>query len=59
MPLALNVLTVFDFSHDGTDSPPDASEVVIVINSFKSKIIKVKVSSKGLCKLAFLERFVL
>ena len=31
-------------SHDGTDSPPDADEVVVVLNNFKSKIIKVKVS---------------
>uniref|UniRef100_A0A670I460 UDP-glucose ceramide glucosyltransferase-like 1 n=1 Tax=Podarcis muralis TaxID=64176 RepID=A0A670I460_PODMU len=31
------------YSHDGTDSPPDASDVVVVINNFKSKIIKVKV----------------
>ncbi|ETE67294.1 UDP-glucose:glycoprotein glucosyltransferase 1, partial [Ophiophagus hannah] len=30
------------YSHDETDSPPDASDVVVVINNFKSKIIKVK-----------------
>ncbi|MBZ3889855.1 UDP-glucose:glycoprotein glucosyltransferase 1 [Sciurus carolinensis] len=30
------------YSHDGTDSPPDADEVVVVLNNFKSKIIKVK-----------------
>ncbi|KAH0623877.1 hypothetical protein JD844_007062 [Phrynosoma platyrhinos] len=34
------------YSHDGTDSPPDASDVVVVINNFKSKIIKVKVQKK-------------
>lgn len=34
----------FLLSHDGTDSPPDAGEVVVVLNNFKSKIIKVKVS---------------
>ncbi|KAL8187543.1 UNVERIFIED_CONTAM: UDP-glucose:glycoprotein glucosyltransferase 1, partial [Gekko kuhli] len=34
------------YSHDGTDSSPDASEVVVVISSFKSKIIKVKVQKK-------------
>uniref|UniRef100_A0A8C0J2W6 UDP-glucose ceramide glucosyltransferase-like 1 n=1 Tax=Chelonoidis abingdonii TaxID=106734 RepID=A0A8C0J2W6_CHEAB len=34
------------YSHDGTDSPPDASEVTVVLNNFKSKIIKVKVSLK-------------
>uniref|UniRef100_A0A672UE81 UDP-glucose ceramide glucosyltransferase-like 1 n=1 Tax=Strigops habroptila TaxID=2489341 RepID=A0A672UE81_STRHB len=31
------------YSHDGTDSPPEASEVSVVLNNFKSKIIKVKV----------------
>lgn len=31
-------------SHDGTDSPPDANDVVVLLNNFKSKIIKVKVS---------------
>ncbi|OXB83408.1 UNVERIFIED_CONTAM: hypothetical protein H355_006255 [Colinus virginianus] len=30
------------YSHDGTDSPPEANEVVVVLNNFKSKIIKVK-----------------
>uniref|UniRef100_A0A2I2YP48 UDP-glucose ceramide glucosyltransferase-like 1 n=1 Tax=Gorilla gorilla gorilla TaxID=9595 RepID=A0A2I2YP48_GORGO len=35
------------YSHDGTDSPPDADEVVIVLNNFKSKIIKVKVQKKA------------
>uniref|UniRef100_A0A8D0HBJ3 UDP-glucose ceramide glucosyltransferase-like 1 n=1 Tax=Sphenodon punctatus TaxID=8508 RepID=A0A8D0HBJ3_SPHPU len=34
------------YSHDGTDSPPDANEVIVVINNFKSKIIKVKVQKK-------------
>uniref|UniRef100_A0A8C5TLI5 UDP-glucose ceramide glucosyltransferase-like 1 n=1 Tax=Malurus cyaneus samueli TaxID=2593467 RepID=A0A8C5TLI5_9PASS len=34
------------YSHDGTDSPPEASEVIVVLNNFKSKIIKVKVSLK-------------
>uniref|UniRef100_A0A8C0FS95 UDP-glucose ceramide glucosyltransferase-like 1 n=1 Tax=Bubo bubo TaxID=30461 RepID=A0A8C0FS95_BUBBB len=32
------------YSHDGTDSPPEASEVIVVLNNFKSKIIKVKVT---------------
>ena len=36
--------SLFSLSHDGTDSPPDAGEVVVVLNNFKSKIIKVKVS---------------
>uniref|UniRef100_A0A8C5VAZ0 UDP-glucose glycoprotein glucosyltransferase 1 n=1 Tax=Microcebus murinus TaxID=30608 RepID=A0A8C5VAZ0_MICMU len=35
------------YSHDGTDSPADADEVVIVLNNFKSKIIKVKVQKKA------------
>uniref|UniRef100_A0A8C9EZ80 UDP-glucose glycoprotein glucosyltransferase 1 n=1 Tax=Pavo cristatus TaxID=9049 RepID=A0A8C9EZ80_PAVCR len=34
------------YSHDGTDSPPEADEVIVVLNNFKSKIIKVKVSLK-------------
>ncbi|KAJ6669183.1 hypothetical protein lerEdw1_007992 [Lerista edwardsae] len=34
------------YSHDGTDSPPDASDIVVVLNNFKSKIIKVKVQKK-------------
>ncbi|XP_029471306.1 UDP-glucose:glycoprotein glucosyltransferase 1 isoform X2 [Rhinatrema bivittatum] len=34
------------YSHDGTDSPPEAAEVVVVLNNFKSKIIKVKVQKK-------------
>ncbi|TKC43445.1 hypothetical protein EI555_020276, partial [Monodon monoceros] len=35
------------YSHDGTDSPPDAAEVVVVLSNFKSKIIKVKVQKKA------------
>lgn len=35
---------LFSLSHDGTDSPPDANDVVVILNNFKSKIIKVKVS---------------
>ncbi|XP_004704006.2 UDP-glucose:glycoprotein glucosyltransferase 1 [Echinops telfairi] len=35
------------YSHDGTDSPPDADEVVVVLNNFKGKIIKVKVQKKA------------
>ncbi|XP_006903007.1 PREDICTED: UDP-glucose:glycoprotein glucosyltransferase 1-like, partial [Elephantulus edwardii] len=35
------------YSHDGTDSPADADEVVVVLNNFKSKIIKVKVQKKA------------
>uniref|UniRef100_A0AAY4DGE9 UDP-glucose ceramide glucosyltransferase-like 1 n=1 Tax=Denticeps clupeoides TaxID=299321 RepID=A0AAY4DGE9_9TELE len=33
------------FAHDGTDSPADAADVIVVLNSFHSKIIKVRVSS--------------
>uniref|UniRef100_A0A669AZX3 UDP-glucose ceramide glucosyltransferase-like 1 n=1 Tax=Oreochromis niloticus TaxID=8128 RepID=A0A669AZX3_ORENI len=31
-------------THDGTDSPADAGDVIVVLNSFHSKIIKVRVS---------------
>ncbi|KAM4694054.1 UDP-glucose:glycoprotein glucosyltransferase 1 isoform 2-T2 [Discoglossus pictus] len=34
------------YSHDGTDSPADAPEVVVVLHDFRSKIIKVKVQKK-------------
>lgn len=30
--------------HDGTDSPADAGDVTVLLNSFHSKIIKVRVS---------------
>lgn len=40
--------SVLFLSHDGTDSPPDASDVVVILNNFKSKIIKVKVSLPAL-----------
>uniref|UniRef100_A0A671PG61 UDP-glucose:glycoprotein glucosyltransferase 2-like n=1 Tax=Sinocyclocheilus anshuiensis TaxID=1608454 RepID=A0A671PG61_9TELE len=33
-------------AHDGTDSPLDAGDVIVVLNSFHSKIIKVKVQKK-------------
>uniref|UniRef100_A0A673BY12 UDP-glucose glycoprotein glucosyltransferase 2 n=1 Tax=Sphaeramia orbicularis TaxID=375764 RepID=A0A673BY12_9TELE len=33
--------------HDGTDSPADAGDVIIVLNSFHSKIIKVRVQKKA------------
>uniref|UniRef100_A0A665U6A7 UDP-glucose glycoprotein glucosyltransferase 1 n=1 Tax=Echeneis naucrates TaxID=173247 RepID=A0A665U6A7_ECHNA len=32
------------YSHDGTDSPADSDDVVVVLNNFKSRIIKVKVN---------------
>ncbi|KAM9709881.1 UDP-glucose:glycoprotein glucosyltransferase 2 isoform 2-T3 [Menidia menidia] len=34
-------------AHDGTDSPADAGDVIVVINSFHSKIIKVRVQKKA------------
>uniref|UniRef100_A0A668ANH5 UDP-glucose ceramide glucosyltransferase-like 1 n=1 Tax=Myripristis murdjan TaxID=586833 RepID=A0A668ANH5_9TELE len=34
-------------AHDGTDSPADAGDVVVVLNSFHSKIIKVRVQKKA------------
>ena len=34
----------FSRSHDGTDSPAEAEDLIVVLNNFKSKIIKVKVS---------------
>ncbi|KAE8604939.1 hypothetical protein XENTR_v10014902 [Xenopus tropicalis] len=34
------------YSHEGTDSDPEASDVVVVLHDFKSKIIKVKVQKK-------------
>ncbi|XP_069826781.1 UDP-glucose:glycoprotein glucosyltransferase 2 [Dendropsophus ebraccatus] len=33
-------------SHMGTDSPPDQEEVIVVLNNFNSKIIKVHVQKK-------------
>ncbi|CAJ1079457.1 UDP-glucose:glycoprotein glucosyltransferase 2 [Xyrichtys novacula] len=34
-------------THDGTDSPADAGDVIAVLNSFQSKIIKVRVQKKA------------
>ncbi|XP_061579421.1 UDP-glucose:glycoprotein glucosyltransferase 2 isoform X2 [Cololabis saira] len=33
-------------THDGTDSPANAGDVIVVLNSFHSKIIKVRVQKK-------------
>lgn len=45
----LNItVTVLFLRHDGTDSPADAGDVVAVLNSFHSKIIKVRVSVSGI-----------
>uniref|UniRef100_A0A8C2WXG0 UDP-glucose ceramide glucosyltransferase-like 1 n=1 Tax=Cyclopterus lumpus TaxID=8103 RepID=A0A8C2WXG0_CYCLU len=34
------------YSHDGTDSPAESDDIVVVLNNFKSRIIKVKVQKK-------------
>uniref|UniRef100_A0A8C4EH43 UDP-glucose ceramide glucosyltransferase-like 1 n=1 Tax=Dicentrarchus labrax TaxID=13489 RepID=A0A8C4EH43_DICLA len=34
------------YSHEGTDSPADSDDIVVVLNNFKSRIIKVKVQKK-------------
>ncbi|XP_066454002.1 UDP-glucose:glycoprotein glucosyltransferase 1 isoform X3 [Eleutherodactylus coqui] len=34
------------YSHDGTDSTPEDNDVVVVLNDFRSKTIKVKVQKK-------------
>ncbi|XP_024863078.1 UDP-glucose:glycoprotein glucosyltransferase 2 isoform X4 [Kryptolebias marmoratus] len=34
-------------THDGTDSPADAGDVIVVLNNFHSKIIKVRVQKKA------------
>ncbi|XP_077436156.1 UDP-glucose:glycoprotein glucosyltransferase 2 isoform X1 [Vanacampus margaritifer] len=34
-------------SHDGTDSPSDNGDIVVLLNSFHSKIIKVRVQKKA------------
>ena len=34
-------------SHEYTDSPADSPDVIVVIDSFKSKIIKMKVIKLG------------
>lgn len=42
--IVISFSVLLSLSHDGTDSPPDANDVVVILNNFKSKIIKVKVS---------------
>uniref|UniRef100_A0A7N8X340 UDP-glucose glycoprotein glucosyltransferase 1 n=1 Tax=Mastacembelus armatus TaxID=205130 RepID=A0A7N8X340_9TELE len=34
------------YSHDGTDSPADSDDIIVVLNNFKGRIIKVKVQKK-------------
>uniref|UniRef100_A0A3Q4GS36 UDP-glucose ceramide glucosyltransferase-like 1 n=1 Tax=Neolamprologus brichardi TaxID=32507 RepID=A0A3Q4GS36_NEOBR len=38
---------IYQILHDGTDSPADAGDVIVVLNSFHSKIIKVRVQKKA------------
>uniref|UniRef100_A0A3P8V2S6 UDP-glucose ceramide glucosyltransferase-like 1 n=1 Tax=Cynoglossus semilaevis TaxID=244447 RepID=A0A3P8V2S6_CYNSE len=38
---------IYQVLHDGTDSPADAGDVKVVLNSFHSKIIKVRVQKKA------------
>ncbi|MBN3275545.1 UGGG1 glucosyltransferase, partial [Polyodon spathula] len=35
------------YRHEGTDSPADADDLIVVLNTFKSKIIKVRVQKKS------------
>uniref|UniRef100_A0A8C1PJZ5 UDP-glucose ceramide glucosyltransferase-like 1 n=1 Tax=Cyprinus carpio TaxID=7962 RepID=A0A8C1PJZ5_CYPCA len=42
------------YSHDGTDSPAEADDLIVVLNTFKSKIIKVKVSNRCLISICLL-----
>ncbi|KAJ8384299.1 hypothetical protein AAFF_G00206560 [Aldrovandia affinis] len=35
------------YSHEGTDSPSESDDLIVVLNNFKSKIIKVKVQKKA------------
>ncbi|KAL4624741.1 UDP-glucose:glycoprotein glucosyltransferase 1 isoform X2 [Arapaima gigas] len=35
------------YSHEGTDSLPEDDDLIVVLNNFKSKIIKVKVQKKS------------
>ncbi|GAB0179273.1 UDP-glucose:glycoprotein glucosyltransferase 2 [Grus japonensis] len=39
-------LAVFKASHEGTDSVADLTDVIVVLNNFRSKIIKVQVQKK-------------
>uniref|UniRef100_A0A8C5I386 UDP-glucose ceramide glucosyltransferase-like 1 n=1 Tax=Gouania willdenowi TaxID=441366 RepID=A0A8C5I386_GOUWI len=34
------------YSHEGTDSPVDSDDIVVVLNNFKTRVIKVKVQKK-------------
>uniref|UniRef100_A0A8C5ATF2 UDP-glucose glycoprotein glucosyltransferase 1 n=1 Tax=Gadus morhua TaxID=8049 RepID=A0A8C5ATF2_GADMO len=35
------------YSHDGTDSPADSDDITVVLNNFKTRVIKVKVQKKA------------
>ena len=43
--LKLPLLFVFLYvcSHEGTDSPANSEDVIVIMDSFKAKIVKVKV----------------
>lgn len=38
------IIIIFFCRHDGTESPADAGDVTVLLNSFHSKVIKVRVS---------------
>lgn len=42
------------FSHEGTDSGPDLGDIIVVISSFKSKILEVQVCEAGALAVLFL-----
>ena len=44
-----NGLTIFlsTRSHDGTDSPPNSEDLIVIMDSFKAKIVKIKVSKSN------------
>jgi hypothetical protein len=44
----------FCFRHEGTDSQSDLGDVIVVLNNFKSKTLKVQVcDTEGLLLLLF------
>ncbi|MGH0126989.1 UNVERIFIED_CONTAM: hypothetical protein FKN15_012302 [Acipenser sinensis] len=47
MMIVLQSMTWARESHDGTDSPADSDNVIVVLNSFHSKIINVKVQKRA------------
>jgi len=45
------------FSQDMTDSPPDSRQVIVVMDSFKSKIIRLRVRSAAFYVTCFYQYF--